>query len=195
MNKQRILELIKILRNKTDSEHKLTIRELMNELDQKKIHVSDRKTLYDDFRYLDEHGLIVENDHGHYYLSEAPFSLAEIKILTDSLNALKDLDEPVSQTLKEKLYSFLSEYEVHDLKQLEYHTKHLDTHFLHRLEDTLEAIRQHKRIAITRKRHPQEEIAPLFLHRDGRRSVPGRLFRGFHLRFQGPGSPVESPAQ
>ncbi|MBR4461416.1 MAG: WYL domain-containing protein [Erysipelotrichaceae bacterium] len=166
MNKQRILELVRILRKKTDPEHKLTISELMNELDQKEIHVSNRKTFYDDFRSLDEYGLIVENDNGQYYLSEAPFSLAEIKILSDSLNSLKDLDDRFVENLKEKLYAFISDYEANDLKRLEYTNDHLQTHFIHRLEDTLQAIRNHKRILITRKSHPNEEIAPLFLYRE-----------------------------
>ena len=112
MNKQRILELIRIMRSRTDIEHKLTIRNLMSELEKKAIKVSDRKTFYDDFRYLEEHGLVVENDNGRYYLEEAPFSLAEIKILTDSLNSLKDLDDRFTNELKDKLYSFVSEYET-----------------------------------------------------------------------------------
>ena len=152
MNRQRILELIRILRKKTDPEHKMTVSELMNELDRKEIRVSNRKTFYDDFRSLDEYGLVVENDNGKYYLSEAPFSLAEIKILSDSLNSLKDLDERFAGKLKEKLYSFISDHEVCDLKKLEYTNDHLQTHFIHRLEDTLQAIRHHKRVLITRKK-------------------------------------------
>ncbi|MBQ6559373.1 MAG: WYL domain-containing protein [Erysipelotrichaceae bacterium] len=187
MNKQRILELVRILRKKTDPEHKKAISVLMNELDQKEIHVSNRKTFYDDFRSLDEYGLIVENDNGQYYLSEAPFSLAEIKILIDSLNSLKDLDDRFVDELKEKLYSFISEYEVHDLKQLEYTNDHLKTYFIHRLEDTLQAIRNHKRVMITRKKHQNEEIAPLFLYRENEHYYLYYHYPGsekiYHLRF------------
>ena len=187
MNKQRILELVRILRKKTDPDHKLTVADLMNELDQKEIRVSNRKTFYDDFRSLEEYGLIVENDHGRYYLSEAPFSLAEIKILTDSLNSLKDLDDRFVNGLKEKLYSFVSEHETRDLKDLEYSTKHRDTHFIHRLEDTLQAIRQHKMILVSRKKHSNEEIAPLFLYRENEHYYLYYHYPGnekiYHLRF------------
>ncbi|MBR4421406.1 MAG: hypothetical protein IKS69_02620, partial [Erysipelotrichaceae bacterium] len=158
MNKQRILELIRIMRNKTDAEHKLTIRELMSELDQKAIKVSDRKTLYDDFHDLEEYGLIVENDNGRYYLQDAPFSLAEIKILTDSLNSLKDLDDRFVSELKDKLYAYISQYEMADLQKLEYQTRHANKHLIHRLEDTLEAIREQKTILIQRKGKDKEEI-------------------------------------
>ncbi len=187
MNRQRILELIRILRKKTDPEHKMTVSELMNELDRKEIRVSNRKTFYDDFRSLDEYGLVVENDNGKYYLSEAPFSLAEIKILSDSLNSLKDLDERFAGKLKEKLYSFISDHEVRDLKKLEYTNDHLQTHFIHRLEDTLQAIRYHKRILITRKKRQKEEIAPLFLYRENDHYYLYYHYPGsekiYHLRF------------
>ena len=187
MNKQRILELIRIMRNKTDAEHKLTIRELMSELDQKAIKVSDRKTLYDDFRDLEEYGLIVENDNGRYYLQDAPFSLAEIKILTDSLNSLKDLDDRFVSELKDKLYAFISQYEMADLQKLEYQTRHANKHLIHRLEDTLEAIREQKTILIQRKGKDKEEIAPLFLYRQNDRyylyyHYPQKE-KLYHLRF------------
>ncbi len=165
MNKQRLIRLIEILRKKTDMDHKLSIQEISALLEEEGIPSVNRKTLYDDFRSLEGMGLEVEYDHG-YYLSEAPFSVSEIKIIIDSLNSLRDLDDSFLEKLKDKLYSFLSDYETEELKQLEYHCKHKDLHFINRLEDALNAIRNGNELIITRNGRKQSEvIAPLFLYR------------------------------
>ena len=147
-------------------EHKLSLNEIVSLLEENGVTVSDRKTLYEDFKVLNEMGYEIEYDNG-YYLTEAPFSLSEIKIIIDSLNSLKNLDDTFLNRLKKKLYSFISEYEADLLKKLEYHSKHKDRKFINRLEDTLEAIRNGKMLQIKRSNHDEKEtIAPLFLYRE-----------------------------
>ena len=111
MNKKRILQLIEIMRNETDMDHPLSLRDIVLELEKRGITVSDRKTLYDDFRYLNESGYEIEYADGRYYLEEAPFSLSQIKIIIDSLDSLKNLDDRLLADLKEKVYSFVSRYQ------------------------------------------------------------------------------------
>ena len=164
MNKKRILELINIMRRKTDIDHSLTIKQIITELEKKDIYTSNRKTLYDDFRYLSEYDYDVENENGNYYLSDAPFSLSEIKIIIDSINSLKNLDDRFLNNLKDKLYNFISEYETTYLKKLEYHNKHSDRNFINRLEDSLQAIRNNTSIIITYQ-NKKQEIFPIFIHR------------------------------
>lgn len=164
MNKQRLLKLLEILKRNTDIDHKLNIDELINLLSLEEISVSNRKTLYDDFKTISDSSYDIEYDKG-YYLSEAPFSLSEIKIIIDSINSLKNLDDKFLNDLKDKLYSFISIYEEKDLKKLEYHIKHSDKRFINRLEDSLDSIRNNKMMIIKRTNKDEELIAPIFLYR------------------------------
>lgn len=164
-NKKRLLTLIDILKKHSDMEHKLSLNKIVTYLQDYDIEISNRKTLYDDFKILSDAGLDIEYDNG-YYLSEAPFSLSEIKILIDSLNSLKNIDNKVLQKIQIKLYSFVSTYEEELLTKLEYHNKHKDAKFINRLEDTLEAIRTSSTLIIQRKNKDEEEIGPIFLYRN-----------------------------
>lgn len=164
-NKKRILQLIEILKKNTDMDHKLSLNEIVSLLEQQGIDIQNRKTLYDDFKALSDFGYEVEYNNG-YYLSEAPFTLSEVKIIIDSLNSLKNLDDSLLVKINNKLYSFISEYEEKLLRKLEYHNKHSDKKFIHRLEDTLEAINSNKTIIINRPNKDEEEICPLFLYRN-----------------------------
>ena len=164
MNKKRLLKLIEILKTKTDMDHKLTLNQIVELLEEKGIEVANRKTLYDDFKVLGEFGFDIEYD-GAYYLAEAPFSISEIKIIIDSLNSLKNLDDSFLNRISAKMYSFISEYEVKELKKLEYHNRHSDRKFINRLEDVLQAIKDNVMLEIKRKDKTAELIAPIFLHR------------------------------
>lgn len=164
MNKKRLLKLLEIFRRYSDMDHRLSLNEIVTLLEEDGISVANRKTLYDDIREISEYVGEIEYNNG-YYLDEAPFSLSEIKIIIDSLNSLKNLDERFLDDLKEKLYSFISEYETDFLKELEYQNRHSDKKFLNRLEDSLYAIRNHGMLFVKRKNKNEEEIAPLFLYR------------------------------
>ena len=165
MHRERLLKLLEILIKYTDMDHKLTINEIVDQLNEQDILVSNRKTLYEDFKLLSKMGYEIEYDNG-YYLLEAPFSLSEIKILIDSLNSLTNLDDHFLKELKKKLYNFVSIYEVKQLKRLEYQNKHTDRKFLNRLEDVLTALNNNKALIVKRiNKNDEEEIFPIFLYR------------------------------
>ena len=164
-NKIRLLKLLEILKKNTDMDHKLSLNEIISLLQNEGIDIQNRKTLYDDFDSLSESGYEIEYDDG-YYLAQAPFSLSEVKILIDSLNSLKNLDDKLLVRLNNKLYSFLSIYEEKLLRKLEYHNKHSDRKFINRLEDTLNSIRENKTLIIKRNNKDEEEICPIFLYRN-----------------------------
>lgn len=164
MNKARLLFLIEILKRYSDIDHKLSLNDIVSYLEENDITVSNRKTLYDDFKILSQYGYDIDYDNG-YYLSQSPFTISEIKIIIDSLNSLKSLDDSFLNVLKDKLYSFISIYEQNDLKKLEYHIKHKDKKFINRLEDALQAINSNQTIIIKRINRDAEEIAPIFLYR------------------------------
>ena len=163
-NKLRILKLLEILKKYSDMEHKLSLAQITSLLESEGLEIQNRKTLYDDFKTLNRAGYEVEYAEG-YYLLEAPFTLSEIKIIVDSLNSLKNLDDKFLNKLNNKLYSFLSDYEVKSLNKLAYRNKHSDKKFINRLEDTLSAIKFNKTILMKRNAKDEEEICPLFLYR------------------------------
>ena len=164
-NKKRILQLIEILKKNTDMDHKLSLNQIVSLLEEEGIEIQNRKTLYDDFKALSDFGYEVDYNNG-YYLTEAPFTLSEVKIIIDSLNSLKNLDDALLVKINNKLYSFISDYEEKLLRKLEYHNKHSDKKFIHRMEDILEAINNNKTIIINRPNKDEEEICPIFLYRN-----------------------------
>lgn len=164
-NKKRILALIQILRKKTDSNTRLKLNDLVSELKALGIDVNDRKTLYDDFKVLNEYGFNVEYDNG-YYMLESPFNLSEIKIIIDSINSLKNLNNNFLNKLNNKMYSYISEDEEKLLEKLKYVSKHKDTKLLLHMEDVLNSISNRTSIVVQTVNNPdKKEIFPLFLHR------------------------------
>lgn len=164
-NKKRILALINILRKKTDANTKLKLDEIVSELNKQGIEVNNRKTLYDDFKILNEFGINVEYDNG-YYLLDAPFNLSEIKIIIDSINSLKNLDNNFLNSLNRKMYNYVSEDDEKLLEKLKYVTKHKDSKLLMHMEDIIEAIRNETSVIIeTKNSTDKKEIFPIFLHR------------------------------
>lgn len=164
-NKKRLLALIEILRKQSDGSHHLKMDEIIRLLNEQGIETGNRKTLYDDFKILNEFDINVEYDNG-YYLLDAPFNLSEIKIIIDSLNSLRSLDERFLKDLNNKLYSFISINDQKLIEDLNFKTKHSDTKLLQHMEDILEAIRNKKSVLIKpNKKEEYKEIFPLFLHR------------------------------
>ncbi|MDO4940783.1 MAG: WYL domain-containing protein [Erysipelotrichaceae bacterium] len=185
-NRSRILSLIKILRENTDIDHQLSLKNIITLLQENDIEIKNRKTLYEDFKVLSDYGYQIEYDEG-YYLSESPFTISEIKVIVDSITSLKNIDDKVMHNLLAKLYSFLSKYEKKLLVSLEYHSKHHDKKFINRLEDALQAINSHTYISIKRNNNEDEIIAPLFLYRSNDYYYMYYHYKGnskiYHTRF------------
>ena len=163
-NKKRILYLIEILKKNSNFDKHLSLDEIISLLEYKNIRVDNRKTLYDDFKILNECGVNVEYDNG-YYLLDCPFNLSEIKIIQDSINSLKNLDTSFKNDLNNKLYSFISSDEEKLLEEIKYTNTQKTQKLLPKMEDILEAIRTHKMISITTKNNQIQDIFPIFIHR------------------------------
>ena len=163
-NKKRILYLIEILKKNSNFDKHLSLDEIISLLEHKNIRVDNRKTLYDDFKILNECGVNVEYDNG-YYLLDCPFNLSEIKIIQDSINSLKNLDISFKNDLNNKLYSFISSDEEKLLEEIKYTNTQKTQKLLPKMEDILEAIRTHKMISITTKNNQIQDIFPIFIHR------------------------------
>ena len=115
--KLKLLYLIKIFLEKTDSTHALTIKELSDELAAYEIR-SERKSLYDDIELLRVFGLdiCVNRDRQvRYYAGAHTFELAELKLLVDAVQFSKFITEKKSSSLIKKLESLGSKYQAAQL--------------------------------------------------------------------------------
>ena len=163
-NKKRILYLIEILKKNSNFDRHLSLDEIISLLEHKNIRVDNRKTLYDDFKILNECGYNVEYDNG-YYLLDCPFNLSEIKIIQDSINSLKNLDTSFKNDINNKLYSFISSDEEKLLEEIKYTNTQKTQKLLPKMEDILEAIKNHKMVSITTKNNQIQDVFPIFIHR------------------------------
>ena len=164
-NKKRLLALIDILRKKSDENTRLSLQEITDYLKEQDIEVNNRKTLYDDFKILNEYNINIEYDNG-YYLLDAPFNLSEIKIIQDSINSLKNLDNKMLTRLNQKLNSFISDNDEILLKKITYSNKHSDSKLLQHMEDIILAIKNNTSIIVKNRNKETQEIFPLFIHRN-----------------------------
>ena len=163
-NKKRILYLIEILKKNSNFDKHLSLDEIISLLEHRNIRVDNRKTLYDDFKILNECGINVEYDNG-YYLLDCPFNLSEIKIIQDSINSLKNLDTSFKNDINNKLYSFISSDEEKLLEEIKYTNTQKTQKLLPKMEDILEAIKNHKIVSITTKNNQIQDVFPIFIHR------------------------------
>ncbi|SDM61776.1 helix-turn-helix transcriptional regulator [Acetanaerobacterium elongatum] len=125
--KLKLLYLMKILQEKTDENHPLTVPQLIEELERYNI-LPERKSVYDDIEALRIFGLDIENAKGRsggYYVSSRTFELPELKLLVDSVQASKFITHKKSLELIKKLESFASRYEAQQLQRQVYVTNRI----------------------------------------------------------------------
>jgi len=88
--KIKLLKLVELLRNETDEDHPLTTSQICRYLRENSI-TCDRRTLGKDIAYLNEQGYeVMSKNVGHekgYYIADRTFSIPELKILIDAVQA------------------------------------------------------------------------------------------------------------
>lgn len=114
----KILYLYKILLEKTDEQHYITMPEIISQLNQYGI-AAQRKALYDDLDALKAYGLDIVTIKGNtsgYYVASREFELPELKLLADAVSSSRFLTEKKSSELLKKIESLSS---VHEAKQIQ----------------------------------------------------------------------------
>ena len=163
-NRKRLLSIIDILTKYSDDEHYINanfiVDKLKNEYSTKDF---ERKTIYSDIALLQELGYQIESHNG-YSLYENPFTISEIKILEDMINAFKPYDDKASALLIDKLYHFTSIHNQNLLKKLKVQTKKKQTKLAYFLETILKAISKEESLIYTSKNKKESEIIPFLLH-------------------------------
>ena len=116
--KLKILYLMKFLQEKTDREHPVSVKDIIQTMEAYGISV-ERKTVYDDIETLRTFGMKISSRRGKpagFYLEERTFELPELKFLMDAVQSSKFITEKQSAALVRKLENLASVHEAKKLK-------------------------------------------------------------------------------
>lgn len=151
--KIKLLKLLDMLRHETDEQHPLTTTQICTKLGNMGI-VCDRRTLPRDIATLNDQGYeIMSVMIGHdkcYYVEDRSFSIPELKILIDAVQAASFITEKKTAELVEKIASLGGTHRAEILKSnmVCFNTrKHSNEHIYYNV-DTLERAIQIKKKVI-----------------------------------------------
>lgn len=114
--KLKLSYLTKIMLEKTDDEHGLTLQQIMDELARYDVP-AERKSLYADFADMtDMLGVeIIKEKRGRetiYHVAGRDFEVAEVKLLIDAIQSSKFITEKKSNELIKKVKKLVSVHQV-----------------------------------------------------------------------------------
>lgn len=141
--KKKLFALLNIMRKKTDENHPIKVKDMIDELDKEGIS-AERKSIHRDIESLRELGydIIASGDNAYaYYLGEREFQLAEIKMLIDIVQASRFITKKKSADLISKFKNMVSEYECEQLDRtiiLDERVKNIDNENIFRIIDTIQ---------------------------------------------------------
>ena len=111
-SKLKLLYIVDILKKKTDENHYLAATEICDELSQLDIP-AERKSIYNDIDILREYGFDIihtgSKNRGGYFLGAREFELAELRLLSDAVQAANFISQKKTTQLVQKIESFASE--------------------------------------------------------------------------------------
>lgn len=116
--KQKLLYIQKILLEKTDDTHGITVPEIIDELERYGI-AAERKSIYDDLKTLESFGLDIckkKSKTVTYYIGNRDFEMPELKLLVDAVQSSKFITHKKSLELIKKVERLAS---THDGKLLQ----------------------------------------------------------------------------
>ena len=145
--------LMKIMLEKTDDEHSLTMPQIMEELEKYDV-TAERKSIYTDFQDMTEKfGVeIIKEQIGretYYHVGAREFELAEVKLLIDAIQSSKFITQTKSRELITKIKSFVSEHRAKQLQRQVYindRVKTMNESVYYNVDDIHTAINQNKKI-------------------------------------------------
>lgn len=127
--KLKILHLMRILLEKTDEEHTITVPEMIQELNRVGIS-AERKSIYDDLEYLKLYGLDIcsrQSKTHDYFVASREFELPELKLLVDSVQSSKFITHKKSMELISKIEKLTSAPNAKKLHRQVYVTNRVKT--------------------------------------------------------------------
>ena len=116
--KLKILYIADILKKKTDEQNPLSANEIAEELEALGIP-AERKSIYKDIENLREYGMDIIatlTPKRGFFLGERDFELAEIRLLTDAIQAANFISAKKSKSLIAKIENFVSDSHAESLR-------------------------------------------------------------------------------
>lgn len=119
----RVLYLMKILLEKTDEQHSVTMQEIIGELHRCGVS-AERKAVYLDIESLRSFGIDIICEkwdrNFHYSVASRDFELAELKLLVDSVQSARFITRKKSDELISKIERLASKHEAKSLQRQVY---------------------------------------------------------------------------
>ena len=144
--------LSKIMLEKTDDEHSLTMPQIMAELEKYEV-TAERKSIYQDFQDMEKLGIeIIKEQVGretYYHVGAREFELAEVKILIDAIQSSKFITQSKSRQLITKIKNLVSEHQAKQLQRQVFITdrvKNMNESVYYNVDDIYTAINDNKKI-------------------------------------------------
>lgn len=127
--KLKLLYIMGALAEKSDENHRISVKQLIDELNLYGIK-AERKSIYDDIESLRLWGMDIlysKEKPAGYFLAEREFQLPELKLLVDAVQASKFITAKKSNELIKKLEGLVSIYEAKQLHRQVYVTNRIKT--------------------------------------------------------------------
>lgn len=157
-SKLKLLYLAEIFEQKTDETHYISATQLCDELGKLGIP-AERKSIYKDIDVLREYGYDIihtgSRSGGGYFLGERKFQLAEIRLLTDAVQAANFISQKKTNELVEKIESFAGEKQakiLHSQVYVDNRPKTKNEDIYHIIHNINEAITNGVKVSITYSR-------------------------------------------
>ena len=173
--KIKLLQLLEMLRQNTDEQHPMSTSSIISSLAQMEI-TCDRRTLAQDIATLSDLGYeIMTTTVGHekaYYVEDRNFSIPELKILIDAVQASSFITEKKSEELINKIASLAGSHRAEVLKRnmVCFNTrKHSNERIFYNVNDLEDAILRQKKVLF--RYFDLNEIGERVYRRDGHRYV------------------------
>lgn len=152
--KLKLAYLTRIMLEKTDEDHALTLAQIIAELEARGV-TAERKSLYTDFADMtDKLGVeIIKEQVGRdtfYHVGSRDFELAEVKLLIDAIQSSKFITEKKSRDLIKKLKTFVSEHQAKQLDRqvfVQGRAKTMNESIYYNVDDLHKAIGENKKIS------------------------------------------------
>ncbi len=162
--KLKLYYLARIMVQRTDDEHMITMPEIQAELESYGV-TADRKSLYDDLEALRVLGIdVIGEKIGRnfcYHVGGKQFEIAELKLLVDAIQSSKFITEKKSNELIKKLTSMASDYEAAQLKRqtvVHGRVKTMNESIYYFVDDVHRAIAENKKISFEYMKWNEEKI-------------------------------------
>ncbi|MCQ2507576.1 MAG: WYL domain-containing protein [Dorea sp.] len=117
--KTKLLHLMKLLNERTDENHVISMKEILQSMESEGISAA-RKSIYSDIEVLRAWGMDIEyrkEPPEGYHLLSHEFELAELKLLVDAVQSSRFLSEKKSRSLIKKLSGLASSFEAKELQR------------------------------------------------------------------------------